>query len=248
MFPIRDHNPSQTRPIVTVALIVINLLAYLSYRSISTDPAALAGFYQNWGLVPAHLVAGADWYTLITSMFLHGGLLHLGGNILFLWIFGDNLEDKLGHAGFLAFYLVCGIAAGLTQMAANPASLVPTIGASGAIAGVMGGYLLLFPKARIDVLFIFIIFFKIFPIPAWVVLGVWFGLQVFNGLGSDISGGGVAFWAHVGGFVAGFVLVFPVWLRPGGTRFWRQSAGHPPHPASTYRFGQSKIPKVTRKR
>ncbi len=248
MFPIRDHNPSETRPIVTVALIVINLLVFVSYRSISSDPAALAGFYQNWGLIPAHLSAGADWYTLITSMFLHGGFMHLGGNILFLWIFGDNLEDKLGHVGFLAFYLVCGAAAGFAQFAANPASLVPTIGASGAIAGVMGGYLLLYPKARIDVLFIFIIIFKIFPVPAWVVLGVWFGFQLINGLSADISGGGVAFWAHVGGFVAGFLLVLPVWLRLGGTRFWRQSSGHPPHPESTYRFSRSQIPRVTRKR
>jgi membrane associated rhomboid family serine protease len=248
MLPIRDHNPSQTRPIITVALIVINLLVFVSYRSLSGDPAALAGFYQTWALVPAHVSAGSDWYTLITSMFLHAGFMHLGGNLLFLWIFGDNLEDKLGHAGFLAFYLVCGVAAGLSQMAASPASLVPTIGASGAIAGVMGGYLLLFPKARIDVLFIFIVFFKIFPIPAWAMLGVWFVLQIVNGIGTDISGGGVAFWAHVGGFVAGFVLVLPVWLRLGGTRFWRQSAGRPPHPATTYRYGQSNIPKVTRKR
>ena len=248
MFPIRDHNPSQTRPVVTVALIVINLLVFVSYRGLSSDPAALAGFYQTWALVPAHVSAGSGWYTLVTSMFLHAGLMHLGGNILFLWIFGDNLEDKLGHAGFLAFYLVCGVAAGLSQMAASPASLVPTIGASGAIAGVMGGYLLLFPRARIDVVFIFIIFFKIFPIPAWAMLGVWFGLQIFNGIGTDIAGGGVAFWAHVGGFVAGFALVFPVWWRLGGTRFWRQSAGHPPHPAAAYRLGQSRIPKVTRKR
>ena len=247
MFPIRDHNPSETRPVITVALIAINVLVFVSYQALLPDRFALASFYQNWGLIPAAVAAGQDWPTLITSMFLHGGLMHLGGNMLFLWIFGDNLEDKLGHAGFLAFYVVCGIAAGLAQMLANPASLIPTIGASGAIAGVMGGYLLLFPKARIDVLFIFIIIFKIFPLPAWSMLGIWFGLQIFSGLGADVSGGGVAYWAHAGGFVAGFGLILPVWLRLGGTRFWQQSAGHPSHPEARYRLSRSKIPRIRRK-
>ena len=138
-------------------------------------------------------------------MFLHAGWMHLGGNMLFLWIFGDNLEEEMGHLGFLIFYLACGAAAGLAQALPDPGALTPMVGASGAIAGVMGGYLLLFPKARVDVLFIFIIFFRIFAIPAWIVLGIWLALQIFSGVATPTDAGGVAYWAHVGGFVAGLV-------------------------------------------
>jgi membrane associated rhomboid family serine protease len=131
--------------------------------------------------------------------------------MLFLWIFGDNLEEELGHGGFALFYLVCGIGASLAQVLADPVSAVPTVGASGAIAGVMGGYLLLFPKAKVDVLFIFVIFFKIFPIPAWIMLGIWFGLQLVSGSTIDTSNGGVAYWAHAGGFIIGFLYMIPAW-------------------------------------
>ncbi|MFV2002097.1 MAG: rhomboid family intramembrane serine protease [Paracoccaceae bacterium] len=248
MFPIRDHNPSEIRPVVTIALIVINVAIFLYTWLLLSDPRALAGFYHNWAMIPARISSGAGYYTLISSMFIHAGFMHVGGNILFLWIFGDNLEDKLGHAGFLGFYLLVGVVAGLAQVAAAPLSQVPTIGASGAIAGVMGGYLLLFPRARVDVIFIFIIFFKIFPIPAWVILGLWFALQIFNGVGADASGGGVAYWAHAGGFVAGFLLMLPLWLRFGGTGFWRQNHGRPAHEQAQYRRVRSGVPTVKRRR
>ena len=149
-------------------------------------------------------------------MFLHGGLLHLAGNMLFLWIFGDNMEDEMGHVGYLLFYLASGIGAGMAHVLAAPYSAVPTVGASGAIAGVMGGYLLLFPKARVDILFIFIVFFRIFTIPAWIMLALWFGLQIFGGAGANPDEGGVAYWAHAGGFVVGALLTLPVFFRKGG--------------------------------
>jgi len=247
MFPIRDHNPSATTPIVTYGLIAANIAMFLSYYSLQSNPNALAHFYQNWAMIPAGISAREGYITLISSIFLHAGWLHLGGNMLFLWIFGDNLEDEFGHIGFLIFYLACGILASLAQVFASPASLVPTIGASGAIAGVMGAYLLLFPKARIDILFIFIVFFKIFTVPAWVVLGIWFGVQLFNGIGDDITGGGVAYWAHAGGFLAGLLLVLPLWLRRGGTRYWQRNHGHAPHPDAEYKLVRSRIPKIRRK-
>ncbi len=247
MFPIRDHNPSDSQPVITLTLIALNVVAFLVYSALFANDAALGGFYHFWAMIPARISAGDGYYTLFSSMFIHSGFLHLGGNILFLWIFGDNLEDELGHIGFLAFYLICGVLAGIAQIAADPNTLVPTVGASGAIAGVMGGYLLLFPRARVDVLFIFIIFFKVFPMPAWVMLGVWFTLQLFSGIGSDISGGGVAYWAHAGGFVAGLLFVLPYWLRNGGAGFWRKTHGRPDHPEAKYRQVRTRIPSVRRK-
>ncbi len=248
MFPIRDHNPSESQPVVTLTLIAINVMVFLIYSTLFTGDAALTGFYQNWAMIPARISAGDGYYTLFSSMFIHGGIMHLGGNILFLWIFGDNLEDELGHIGFLVFYLVCGVLAGVAQIIADPNSLIPTVGASGAIAGVMGGYLLLFPKARVDVLFIFIIIFKVFPMPAWVMLGVWFALQLFSGIGSDISGGGVAYWAHAGGFVAGLLFVLPYWLRKGGTGYWQKTHGRPDHPKAKYRVVRTNIPTIRKHR
>jgi hypothetical protein len=161
-------------------------------------------------------------------MFLHGGWMHLIGNMLFLYIFGDNLEDLLGHLGFLAFYIASGFAAAAGQILADPGSSVPMVGASGAIAGVMGGYLLMFPRARIDVLVIIVFLIKVFTIPAWLMLGIWFGLQLVNGLAMDVAGGGVAYWAHAGGFVAGVLLMLPVFLRRGGPAYWaRPTASRP---------------------
>ncbi len=246
MFPIRDHNPSLRTPFVTYALITANVLIFLSYWPILSDEIAIAGFFSDWAMIPARVSSGDQTYTLLTSMFLHGGLMHLGGNMLFLWIFGDNLEDELGHLGFLLFYLASGVGADLAQLLAAPASPIPTVGASGAIAGVMGGYLLLFPKARVDVLFIFIVFFRIFPVPAWMMLAFWFGLQLFNGAASDLSLGGVAYWAHAGGFVIGFLLVVPTWLRHGGPAYWQRTHGHPPHPEVKYR--RTSIPSAGRRR
>jgi membrane associated rhomboid family serine protease len=247
MFPIRDHNPSETTPFVTYALIAANVLIFLGYWHLFSDERALFEFYFNWALIPENVSDGRSLHGLLTSMFLHGGFLHLAGNMLFLWIFGDNLEEDLGHLGFLAFYILSGLGAGLIHVLSAPSSVVPTVGASGAIAGVMGAYLLMYPRARVDVLFFFIVFFKIWPIPAWIMLGIWFAIQLFNGVAADISGGGVAYWAHAGGFVVGLLLVVPTWLRRGGRAFWQQTGGHPDHPEAKYRLSQSSIPTVARR-
>ena len=175
-------------------------------------------------------MAGGDGFSLISAMFLHGGWMHLAGNMLFLWIFGDNLEETLGHWRYLGFYLLCGIVAALAQVMADPNSTVPTVGAPGAIAGVMGGYLLLFPRARVDVLLVFVVFFRVFALPAWVLLVYWFAVQILGGSAADPSGGGVAYWAHAGGFVCGLVLMLPRWPRLGGPRFGARTHGPPPHP------------------
>ena len=248
MIPIRDHNPSDRTPFVTYALIAANVLIFIGYSDMFSNPRQLMAFYDAWALFPNRVSQGEDLHGLFSTMFLHGGWMHLGGNMLFLWIFGDNLEDEMGHVGFLIFYLLSGLAAAFAHVIAAPWSAVPTVGASGAIAGVMGGYLLLFPRARVDLLFIIVFFIRIFTVPAWLMLAVWFGLQVFSGVGADASTGGVAYWAHAGGFVAGFVLVLPLWLKRGATRFWRQHQGHPPHPEARYEYSQSRIPTVRRKR
>ena len=245
MFPIRDHNPSGRKPLVTYALIIANILVFLSYWLTTTDQNHLGWLFYTWGLVPGRTLSGGAPLTWITHMFLHGGWMHLAGNMLFLWIFGDNLEDEMGHAGFAVFYLVAGLAAAALQIASDPASSDPMVGASGAIAGVLGGYLLLYPRARVDVLVIFVIFFRIFTIPAWLVLGVWFGFQLISG--SIGMGDGVAYMAHVGGFVAGVVLTMPVLLLRGGRAFWARTQGHPPHPAGEYKFSTSSIPLVRRR-
>lgn len=248
MFPIRDHNPSGRTPYVTYALIVINVLVFISYWPLFADDNALNRLFFNWAMVPAIISDGGHYHTFLTSMFMHGGLMHIAGNMLFLWIFGDNLEDEMGHLPYLAFYLLSGLAAGFAHYISNTYSPVPTVGASGAIAGVMGGYLLLFPKARVDIILILIIFIRIFPVPAWVMLGLWFGMQIFSGVTVDASMGGVAYWAHAGGFVVGIVLALPVFLRRGGTEFWQRNQGHPPHPEADYSLGHSRIPVIKRRK
>lgn len=247
MFPIRDHNPSGGTPYVTFALIAVNVLVFLGYFTALSE-WELQGFFMTWGLIPARFLSGEGLETLVTSMFLHGGWLHLGGNMLFLWIFGDNLEEEMGHFGFLLFYLFAGAAAGMAQALPDPGSPVPMVGASGAVAGVMGGYLLLFPRARVDVLFIFIIFFRIFAIPAWIVLGLWLAIQVFSGVATPGDLGGVAHWAHVGGFGAGLVLTLPVWLRRGASGYWHRTEGRPPHPDTEFAASRSNIPLIRRRR
>jgi membrane associated rhomboid family serine protease len=232
MFPLRDHNPSERTPFVTWALIAINVVVFLSYfPSIGGQEHLLMAFYMDWALVPAEASQGLEMHTIITSMFLHGGWMHIIGNMLFLYIFGDNLEDQLGHIGYLIFYLAGGVAAAFAQMAADPGSTVPMVGASGAIAGVMGGYLMLFPRARVDLALIIFVIIKVITVPAWLMLGLWFGLQLVNGAAMDAAGGGVAYWAHAGGFIAGLVLILPAWLRRGGPAFWRLNHGLPPHEA-----------------
>src|SRR5262245_41156410 len=216
MFAVGDDEVAGGPPkLITVGLIALNVLAFLLELSQPSE-AALQSFIQAWGVVPREYAAGRDiaptiplpfWSTLLTSRFLPGRWLHLGGNMLYLWIFGDNLEKVMGHARFLVFYLVCGIAAGLAHIVFSGGSAVPTVGASGAISGVLGGYLVLFPRNRVRVL----TRGGIVSVPAIVVLGFWILIQLFNGIGSMATtsepGGGVAYMAHIGGFVAGLVLV-----------------------------------------
>lgn len=206
MIPLRDSQPSDSKPLVTLLLIVVNFLVF--FYELSLDPYSRNHFIATYAVVPDQLTLSS----LVTSMFLHGGWLHIIGNMWFLWIFGDNVEDLLGHGKFLLFYLVCGVAAGMVQVAVNPGSRLPTIGASGAIAGVMGAYLVRFPRSHILTLVPIFFFLTTFDLPAWVLLAYWFLIQFFSGVGavaySNLSEGGVAWFAHVGGFVAGIVLVF----------------------------------------
>jgi membrane associated rhomboid family serine protease len=219
VIPLRDANPTRRTPIVTLGLIVacFVVFAYELGRLGSGGMEALDAFAREWGIVPAELTAawatGADLrdeaLTLITSQFLHGGWLHLLGNLLFLWIFGNNIEDRLGRIRFLVFYLVGGAVAGLTQIAIDPDSTIPTIGASGAIAATLGAYLMLFPRARITSLVFLGFFYQLIDVPAVVVLVFWFLLQLIDGiasLGVTDVGGGVAFFAHIGGFVFGALV------------------------------------------
>lgn len=241
MFPFRDHNPSNRTPYVTWTLIAINIVVFASYAT--SDPRATAMVFYNWGLVPT--LSSPE--TFVTSMFLHGGLMHLAGNMLFLYVFGDNVEDQMGHVGFALFYLANGLAAAFAQVLSDPSSQVPMVGASGAIAGVMGGYLLMFPKARVDVLLILIIIFRVIPVPAFIVLGMWFAVQLFQGYFTSTEGGGVAYWAHAGGFIAGLLLTIPLWQKRGGPAFWRRTEGHPPHPEAEYRMVKTHVPAVRRR-
>ena len=205
MLPLRDSIPSNSKPIVTMALIVVNAVIFL--YEISLDPFSANHLIGTYGLVPAHL----DPVALITSMFLHGGWMHVIGNMWFLWIFGDNVEDILGPGKYLLFYLTCGVLAGLTQVVLSPGSNVPTIGASGAIAGVMGAYMAKFPRSRIITLIFVFVFITTIDLPAVVLLVYWFVIQLFSGIGTIATAspgeGGTAWFAHVGGFLAGYLLI-----------------------------------------
>ncbi len=210
MIPLKDLNPSRTTPFVNISLIVANVLVF--FYQITLPPHALKAFVFAFGTVPAkipallagHGTAQIALEPLFTSMFLHGGWMHLLGNMLFLYIFGDNVEDYFGHIGYLLFYVVCGIGSGLVHVLFNWNSPIPAIGASGAISGVMGAYILLYPHARVLTFF----FIFLLPVPAFLILGYWFVfqfLEALNGVGGDPSGG-VAVWAHVGGFLIGMVI------------------------------------------
>lgn len=248
MIPIRDHNPSQRLAFVTWTLIALNIAVHVAVMTLVTSDRDLWMLYKTYAMIPALVSNGDNYLGLVTSVFLHGDVIHLAGNMLFLWIFGDNLEDELGHVGFGVFYLLCGAAAAGAQWLAEPWSPIPTIGASGAVAGVMGGYLLFFPKAKVDIFVFLIIIIRIIPVPAWVMLGLWLALQIANGIGADISQGGVAYWAHAGGFVIGMVLLIPAFLRRGGPAFWRRTQGHPAHPTAAYgRLSPTTVPGVRRK-
>jgi membrane associated rhomboid family serine protease len=204
MFPIGDDNSSRrTFPVVTYGLIALNLIFF--FAELNGGEA----FIQQWAFVPRRFLAnpGGDFVTLLTSMFMHAGWLHLLGNMLYLWIFGDNVEDRFGHLKFLVFYLICGFAATFAQLAFSSESNIPNLGASGAIAGVLGAYIVLFPKSRVNVL----MGRGVIPMPALVVIGLWIVLQFVSGIGSisnTAETGGVAYMAHIGGFIAGFVLTF----------------------------------------
>jgi membrane associated rhomboid family serine protease len=205
MFPLRDDRPTYSAPIVTTLLIVACALVF--FFELSLDEYSRNYFITQYGVVPAHLRPA----TLLTSMFLHGGWSHILGNMLFLYAFGKSLEDAMGHTKFLAFYMVCGIAAGIAHVALNYYSTLPTVGASGAIAGVMGGYLIKFPRARIHTLIFVLFFFTMADIPAAFILVYWFVMQLFSGYGSiahtNVTDSGVAWFAHVGGFLTGMILV-----------------------------------------
>jgi len=204
MFPIGDDDSAERSvPIVTYALIALNVLFFFVELS-GGEP-----FIERWSVVPRRLTQnpGADFITVFTSMFMHGGWLHLGGIMLYLWIFGDNVEDRFGHAKFALFYLLCGIAATVAQVVASAGSTIPNLGASGAIAGVLAAYIILFPRGQVKVL----MGRGVVPMPALVVIGLWIVLQFINGVGSitqSAETGGVAYMAHIGGFVAGLVLTF----------------------------------------
>jgi len=276
MIPLRDTLPSRRFPVVTVALIVLNLLVFLyqgylgtraavqedwtderaAWAAVSLDAPSIFNVYypyatgqrvsssrpatyeiarDDWfqtqfALIPGELLSGQDlpptisvpiWFTLLTSMFLHGSILHLLGNMLYLWIFGDNVEDAMGPVRFLLFYVSCGLVAAWAQIAIDPGSTVPMVGASGAIAGVLGAYLMLYPRSRVVTLVPIFFFLRLVAVPAVFLLGFWFLWQLIAGVGSIGSSGGVAFFAHIGGFLAGLLLVFPFRRRTVPVTLWR---------------------------
>ncbi len=227
MFPIRDDNPHFLTPVTTLALIAINALCWFYVQGLGGEPVLSASLCEL-GLIPAELLGNVlpgtqvsvghglscvlglttGWYTMLSSMFLHGGWAHLLGNMWFLWIFGNNVEDSMGHGRFLVFYITCGLAAAVLQVVFEPTSKLPMVGASGAIGGVMGAYVLLYPRVRVHLLVILGIFPLTFAVPAYFMLGYWLLLQLLGGVVSlGALGGGVAFWAHVGGFAAGMFLI-----------------------------------------
>ncbi len=233
MIPLGDENPTLRTPVMTWLLLGAMFAVWFLVERAGFDQVALAQAICNYGMVPGELTHRApigygvpigsglacvidndriNILTPLTSMFLHGGWGHIAGNAIFFWVFGNNIEDSMGAFRFLVFYLVCGLAAAATHVLISPTSPVPTVGASGAISGIMGAYLVLYPKVRVNMLFIFVIFFRVIPIPAWLVLLWWFAVQVLTGLPElstvrpDVSGG-VAVWAHVGGFVTGVILI-----------------------------------------
>lgn len=233
MIPLSDENPTLRRPVMTWVLLAAIVIVWIVFQGAGLDEYRLAASVCNLGLVPGELTKQAavgfslpigrnvacvidrepiNALTPLTSMFLHGSWGHLLGNGLFLWVFGNNIEDSMGPGRFLVFYLLCGLAAAGVHILVDPASPVPTVGASGAISGILGAYLVLYPKARVNMLFFFVIIIRVIPLPAWLVLVWWFAIQVIQGLPQlnelrpEVSGG-VAVWAHVGGFVAGVLLV-----------------------------------------
>ncbi len=228
MFPLRDENPTELTPYVTFVLIGVNVIVWLLVQGMGQGQLFIDSLC-TYGSIPGEItgqipvgtgidlggsatceIGGPRWATMLTSMFMHGGWMHLVGNMWFLWVFGNNIEDSMGHIRYVAFYLLTGILASTAHILAGPGSGIPTVGASGAIAGVMGAYLVLYPKVKIKTLLVLIIYIRIIPVAAWLMLIYWLVIQIVSGAGSiGVEGGGVAFWAHVGGFVAGAALIKP---------------------------------------
>jgi membrane associated rhomboid family serine protease len=227
MFPYRDDNPTLRTPVVTIAIIALNVAAWVLVQGMGADPD-LARSICDLGLIPGEFLHtippgtevplgpgascvlgyGPTWLTPLTSMFLHGGWLHLIGNMWFLWLFGNNVEDSMGRAPFVLFYLLSGLGAAATQTLLSPTSAIPMVGASGAISGVMGAYVILYPTVQVHMLIVLVVFITRIVVPAYLMLGYWFLLQLVQGAASVGSSGGVAFWAHVGGFITGALLIF----------------------------------------
>ena len=226
MFPYRDDNPTLATPIATIALIAANVVMWVVVQGMGAEPR-LSASICDLGVIPGELfgrlpegyvlpmgpgaaceMGGPAWYTPLTSMFLHGGWLHLIGNMWFLWVFGNNVEDSMGHLRYITFYLLCGVAAAAVQSVLDPSSAIPMVGASGAISGVMGAYVLLYPRVQVHMLVVLVIIVTRIRVPAFMMLGYWFLLQLLGGAATSGSeDGGVAFWAHVGGFLAGAALI-----------------------------------------
>ena len=252
MIPYRDENPTLRTPVVTIALVVITTAIWLFVQGAGSEPT-LSASVCRLGLIPGELTGGAPagsvvrlgprvgcelggpgraWFTVLSSMFLHGGWFHLIGNMWFLWIFGNNVEDSMGHLRFLVFYVLCGLVAALAHVYTDASSALPMVGASGAISAVMGAYVVLYPRARVDTLFFFLIFIRIIPLPAWVMLGYWMAIQVFSSIADPGSGGGVAYLAHIGGFLAGALLIMVfrnpklVGAKRSGVRLSRSEIDH----------------------
>ena len=225
MFPLYDDNPTEIFPVITLLLMAGCVAVWVFIQGAGLDQRTLVGSVCTLGTIPAEITGsltgsvqargrspctpgGFTWLTLLTSIFLHGGWMHLIGNLWFLWIFGNNIEDSMGHLRFLAFYLLAGLVATASHIASSPGSALPVVGASGAISAIMGAYLVLYPRTRVYTLFIIIFIIRVFPLPAWFFLGYWFFLQVASStMQGGAGGGGVAFWAHIGGFLAGLALV-----------------------------------------
>jgi membrane associated rhomboid family serine protease len=234
MFPLYDDNPTEIFPVVTLLLMGACIAVWIYVQGAGMSPEALQGSVCAFGAIPAEItgslarsgllelsgggmarsasrgfcpLGGLTWSALLTSIFLHGSWMHLIGNLWFLWIFGNNVEDSMGHGRYLLFYLLTGLVAAGSHVASDPASVLPMVGASGAISAIMGAYLILYPKARVHTLFIIIIIIRIFPLPAWFFLLYWFSIQLASSSIQGPGGGGVAFFAHIGGFLAGVVLV-----------------------------------------
>ena len=235
MIPLHDNVPSRRFPIVTIVLIALNLIVFGLELALPRWGLTLDGpgsLFSRAGAVPSELVHGSDlypkdlvpvWATVLTSLFLHGGWLHILPNMLFLWIFGNNVEDSMGRLGFAGFYLLCGVAAVLAQTFSDTGSTVPMIGASGAIAGVLGAYLLLYPRARVLTLLLLVVAFPVIRVRAWFFLGAWFALQFVVGLATVGAETGTAYFEHIGGFLAGLCLVW-VFAAPRPRLQWRQAA------------------------